>query len=88
LTQLQSFTAHGQLVKGDHVLFRGRYWHSHDCGELGCNRLLFAAVDGEGIRRNITSAVPQGNCSSDLLIRRSSIPTIYQKIFFRLSWLG
>lgn len=33
------------------VLPRGRYRYSHDCGQHGCNQLLFAAVDGKRIRR-------------------------------------
>lgn len=40
-----------QLVDVSLVLFRGRYGHSHDRGEHSCNCLLFAVVDGKGIRR-------------------------------------
>ena len=41
----------GQAANTPPVLFLGPYRHSHDCGQHGCNRLLFAAVDGKGIRR-------------------------------------
>jgi len=47
----QSSSSQHSYISGALVLFRGRYRHSHDCGQHGCNRLLFAAIDGKGIRR-------------------------------------